>query len=102
MVRPGVPAADRRSLDANHGQRRGEEDPESANLVGRMMLTRRGLLAIGLGAVTAGAGLAQRARGGDSVLRVRPHQPTTSVTPGEHALDLGGDRDGLLIVPQQY
>ena len=67
-----------------------------------MMLTRRGLLAIGLGAVTAGAGLAQRARGGDSVLRVRPHQPTTSVAPGEHALDLGGDRDGLLIVPQQY
>ena len=66
------------------------------------MLTRRGLLAIGLGAVTAGAGLAQRARGGDSVLRVRPHQPTTSVAPGEHALDLGGDRDGLLIVPQQY
>ena len=67
-----------------------------------MMLTRRGLLAIGLGAVTAGAGLAQKARGGDSVLRVRPHQPTTSVAPGEHALDLGGDRDGLLIVPQQY
>ena len=67
-----------------------------------MMLTRRGLLVFGLGAVTAGAGIAQKARGGDSVLRVRPHQPTTSVQPGEHALDLGGDRDGLLIVPQQY
>jgi hypothetical protein len=46
-----------------------------------MMLTRRGLLAIGLGAVTAGVGLAQKARGGDSVLRVRPHQPVTSVVP---------------------
>ena len=66
------------------------------------MLTRRSLLAIGLGAVTAGVGLAQKARGGDSLLRVRPHQPTTSVGPGEHPLELGGDRDGLLIVPQQY
>jgi phospholipase/carboxylesterase len=67
-----------------------------------MMLTRRGLLVFGLGAGTAGAGIAQKARGGDSVLRVRPHQPTKSVQPGEHTLDLGGDRDGLLIVPQQY
>ena len=66
------------------------------------MLTRRSLLAIGLGAATAGVGIAQKARGGDSLLRVRPHQPTTSVGPGEHALDLGGDRDGTLIVPQQY
>jgi predicted esterase len=66
------------------------------------MLTRRGLLAFGVGAVTAAAGLAQKARAGDSLLRVRPHSPTTSVQPGEHVLDLGGGRDGLLIVPQQY
>jgi predicted esterase len=66
------------------------------------MLTRRGLLGIGLGAVTAGVGLAQKARGGDSLLRVRPHPPTASIAPGEHPLDLGGARDGLLIVPQQY
>ncbi len=66
------------------------------------MLTRRGLLAFGLGGITAGAGLAQTARGGDGVLRVRPHPPTTSVQPGEHVLDLGSGRDGLLIVPQQY
>ena len=66
------------------------------------MLSRRTLLAVGLGAATAGVGIAQRARGGDSLLRSRPHQPTTSVGPGEHALDLGGDRDGVLIVPPQY
>jgi predicted esterase len=67
-----------------------------------MMLTRRSLLGIGLGTITAGAGLAQKTRGGDSLLRVRPHPPTASIAPGEHALDLGGARDGLLIVPQQY
>src|SRR5215203_1432503 len=66
------------------------------------MLTRRSLLAIGLGAATAGVGIAQKGRGGDSALRVRPHQPTTPVGPGEHPLELGGDRDGILIVPQQY
>jgi phospholipase/carboxylesterase len=66
------------------------------------MLTRRSLLAIGLGAATAGVGIAQKGRGGDSVLRVRPHQPATPVGPGEHPLKLGGDRDGILIVPQQY
>ena len=64
------------------------------------MLTRRALLVSGLGAVTAAAGIAEKS--GDSVLRVRPHQPTTTVQPGEHALDFGGDRDGLLIVPEQY
>ena len=66
------------------------------------MLTRRGLLEIGLGVVTTGVGLTQKARGGDSLLRVRPHPPTASIAPGEHPLDLGGARDGLLIVPQQY
>lgn len=67
------------------------------------MISRRGLLAFGLGAVGAGvAGLAQRARSGDSLLRVRPHSASTMVQPGEHPLELGGDRDGLLIVPEQY
>jgi predicted esterase len=65
------------------------------------MLTRRSLLAIGVGGAAA-AGLAQTTRGGDSLLRVRPHQPSASAAPGEHALDLGGARDGLLIVPEQY
>ena len=66
------------------------------------MLTRRGLLALGAGVVTAGAAGLVQTRGGDSLLRVRPHKPGTPVEPGEHALALGGDRDGLLIVPRQY
>lgn len=68
-----------------------------------MMLTRRSLLAAGLGAATAGtATIAQRTRGGDSQISVRPHQPSTSVVPGEHPLELDGERDGMLIVPGQY
>ena len=66
------------------------------------MLTRRGLLALGVGAVTAGAALAQRTRNGDSLLRARPHKPTTSIAPGEHALGLGGGRDGVLVIPRGY
>jgi phospholipase/carboxylesterase len=66
------------------------------------MLTRRGLLALGLGTVTAGAALAQRARDGDSVLRARPRKPTDSITPGEHVLGLGSGRDGVLVIPRGY
>jgi predicted esterase len=66
------------------------------------MLTRRGVLAFGAGAIAAGAGIVQSTRGGDSLLRVRHHKPTTLVEPGEHPLELGGDRDGLLVVPRQY
>ena len=66
------------------------------------MLTRRGLLALGAGVVTAGAAGLVQTRGGDSLLRVRPHKPATPVGPGEHSLALGGERDGLLIVPRQY
>jgi phospholipase/carboxylesterase len=52
----------------------------------------------------AGVGrLAQQSlRGGDSLLRVRPKAPSTTIAPGEHALGLGIDRDGLLIVPAGY
>ena len=67
------------------------------------MLTRRAFFAAGAGAIAAGAaGIVQGTRGGDSLLRVRPHKPTTSVPPGVHPLELGGNRDGLLIVPRQY
>jgi phospholipase/carboxylesterase len=67
-----------------------------------MMLSRRGLLAVGLGAVTAGAGFAQKLRSGDSLLRARPHKPTASIDPGEHPLGLGGERDGVLVIPRGY
>jgi phospholipase/carboxylesterase len=69
------------------------------------MLTRRGFLAAGAVMLAAGAAAVravQTTRGGDSLLRVRPRQPTRSLTPGEHPLDLGRDRDGLLVVPRGY
>jgi phospholipase/carboxylesterase len=69
------------------------------------MLTRRGFLAAGAGMLAAGAAamrVVQSARGGDSLLGVRPRQPTSSITPGQHSLDLGRDRDGLLVVPRGY
>jgi phospholipase/carboxylesterase len=67
------------------------------------MLTRRGFLAAGVLAAGAAAVRAvQSARGGDSLLRVRPRQPTRSITPGQHSLDLERDRDGWLVVPRGY
>jgi phospholipase/carboxylesterase len=67
------------------------------------MLTRRSVLAFGAAALAGGAVLArQPARGGDSLLRVRPRKPTASIAPGQHRLGLGGDRDGLLVVPRAY
>jgi phospholipase/carboxylesterase len=69
------------------------------------MLTRRGFLAAGAGALTADAVAAravQSTRGGDSLLRVRPRPSTTSITPGEHPLQLGRDRDGVLVIPRGY
>ena len=65
-----------------------------------MRLTRRGLLAFGIGAAAAGA--VQMSRRGDSLLRVRPRRPTATIEPGTHALRLAGERDGLLIVPPGY
>ena len=69
------------------------------------MVTRRGFLAIATGAAATGvgaAGLVQGTRRGDSLLRVRPRSATESIEPGQYPLQLGGDRDGLLIVPRQY
>jgi len=69
------------------------------------MLTRRGFLATGAGVLSAGAAAGravQSTRGGDSLLRVRPRQPARTITPGQHRLDLGRDRDGWLMVPRGY
>src|SRR5919201_3627881 len=69
------------------------------------MVTRRGFLAAGAGALAAGA-VAVRAiqttRGGDSLLRVRHRKPTARISPGRHSLGLGSDRDGILVVPRSY
>ena len=69
------------------------------------MLTRRGFLTAGAGAMGAGAIVLramQSTRGGDSLLRARPRQPSSSLAPGEHPLGVGRDRDGVLIVPRSY
>jgi phospholipase/carboxylesterase len=63
-------------------------------------LTRRDFMA--LAAVPAAGAIGQRARTGDSRLRLGAKAPTATITPGEHPLGLGGERDGLLKVPTKY
>lgn len=62
------------------------------------VLTRRAWLALAAMAAASG-GAEQRRRGGDSRLDVRVTPPTRPVEAGEHALGLGGGRDGLLRLP---
>jgi phospholipase/carboxylesterase len=62
------------------------------------MLTRRRLLTMASAALPLR--LPQRAR--DGHLNVTPRDPKQSIQPGEHALGLGNDRDGLLIIPKNY
>jgi len=65
------------------------------------VLTRRSFLA--LAGPLAAIGLYQTSRGGgDGRLRARVKSPTIKTAPGEYALGLGTDRDGLLIVPTSY
>ena len=69
------------------------------------MLTRRALLTTGTGVLAAGAvalRAVQSTRGGVSLLGVRPRKPARLSNPGEHALGLTRDRDGVLIVPRRY
>ena len=68
-------------------------------------MTRRTFLALAGGGSAAGLAIVravQPSRGGDSLLRARPKKPTRPITSGELPLGLGGDRDGLLIVPAAY
>jgi phospholipase/carboxylesterase len=67
-----------------------------------MTITRRALLtAAAAGAAAIAAPFAMQRRGdGHLTARIRP--PTQPIAPGEHALGLGADRDGLLIVPKGY
>jgi phospholipase/carboxylesterase len=67
-------------------------------------ITRRGFLAR---AGTAGAlaclrGMSGASAAGNPRLKARPAPPTSSITPGEHALGSRGNRDGLLYVPKGY
>ncbi len=64
------------------------------------MITRRAFLTLASAAVPLTC--AQRTPTRDGQLRVKPKAPTIETPPGEHALKLGGDRDGVLIVPKGY
>ena len=64
------------------------------------MITRRLFLTLAASALPLTC--AQRTATSDGHLRVKPKAPTTETPPGEHALRLGTDRDGVLIVPKGY
>lgn len=67
------------------------------------MLDRRSFLVNGAAAAAGEVlrrGFAQSR--GDGHLRAHFKNPTQKIEPGEHALNLGGQRDGLLIVPKNY
>jgi phospholipase/carboxylesterase len=49
------------------------------------------------GCATAGTGSSD---GETARIMTRPFPPTTTIVPGEHRLNLGGRRDGLLFVPR--
>ena len=63
------------------------------------MLTRRSFFAL---APFAALAAYQAVRGGDNRLAARVKPPSIKTAPGEYALGLGTDRDGLLIVPKTY
>jgi phospholipase/carboxylesterase len=67
-----------------------------------MSIGRRGFIALGSLTVIAALRAALSQRRGDGHIRAHHKTPTHKVEPGEHALNLGGDRDGLLIVPKSY
>jgi predicted esterase len=63
------------------------------------MISRRSLLVLG---PLAAIGAYQALRGGDGRIGARVKPPSNKTAPGEHPLNLGGERDGLLIVPPNY
>ena len=67
-----------------------------------MLIGRRGFIVLGSATAVAAVQRALTQSRGDGHLRARFKPPTQKIDPGEHALDLGGPRDGLLIVPKGY
>ena len=67
-----------------------------------MLIGRRGFIALGSLTAIAALRAALPQRRGDGHIRAHHKTPTQKIEPGEHALNLGGDRDGLLIVPRSY
>jgi phospholipase/carboxylesterase len=66
------------------------------------MIGRRAFIALGSLTAIAAYRAALPQRRGDGHIRAHHKAPTQKIGPGEHALGLGGDRDGLLIVPKSY
>lgn len=68
-----------------------------------MTMSRREILAAAAaGAAAVAAAPFALQRRGDGHLTARLHPPAQTVAPGEQALGLGADRDGLLLVPKGY
>jgi phospholipase/carboxylesterase len=67
-----------------------------------MLIGRREFIVLGSAGVVAAASGVLTQRRGDGHIRAHHKTPTQKIDPGEHALNLGGDRDGLLIVPKAY
>jgi phospholipase/carboxylesterase len=64
------------------------------------MITRRGFFALASTALPLTC--AQNVRTSNGRLHATAHRPSLAIEPGTHALALGSDRDGLLIVPKTY
>jgi phospholipase/carboxylesterase len=64
------------------------------------MITRRGFLALASTALPLTC--AQNVSRNNGRLHVTAHKPALAIEPGTHALSLGSDRDGILIVPKAY
>lgn len=68
-----------------------------------MLIGRRRFVALGSASAAAAALHGAWTQGrGDGHVRARFKTPTQKIEPGEHPLNLGGERDGLLIVPRSY
>jgi phospholipase/carboxylesterase len=65
-------------------------------------LSRRGFIALGSASAAAAVHAAYSQGRGDGHLRAHFKTPTKKIEPGSHELLLGGQRDGLLIVPAKY
>ena len=67
-----------------------------------MLIRRREFIVLGSAGVVAAASGVLTQRRGDGHVRAHHKPPTQKIGPGEHALGLSADRDGLLIVPKSY
>ena len=67
-----------------------------------MIVGRRGFIALGSASAVVALHATYSQSRGDGHLRAHFKTPTQKIEPGEYALNLGSQRDGLLIVPKNY